>query len=133
VSYILKCRTPVKPANKITLKTTPETNEPKQPSQFERTWTKFSWARNKYLITALGFLAWMLFIDRNDLPTQWKRVNELRTLQAAEKTMDKQISETKQELNLLKTNPSTLEKYAREKYMMKKDNEDLYIISGPKQ
>ena len=75
----------------------------------------------------------MLFIDRNDLPTQWKRVNELRTLQDAEKTMDQQISETKQELNLLKTNPSTLEKYAREKYMMKKDNEDLYIISTPKQ
>jgi cell division protein DivIC len=115
------------------LKTIPENNVPPKPSQFERTWTRFSWARNKYLITALGFLVWMLFIDRNDLPTQWKRVNELRTLQAAEKTMDKQISETKEELNLLKTNPSTLEKYAREKYMMKKDNEDLYIISGPKQ
>jgi cell division protein FtsB len=43
--------------------------------------------------------------------------------------MDKQISETKQELELLKTNSFTLEKYAREKYMMKKDNEDLYIIS----
>ena len=75
----------------------------------------------------------MLFIDRNDLPTQWKRVKELRTLQQSEKTMDKQISETKEELELLKTNPSTLEKYAREKYMMKRDYEDLYIISGPKQ
>ena len=47
--------------------------------------------------------------------------------------MDKQISDTKQELELLKTNPYTLEKYAREKYMMKKDNEDLYIISTAKQ
>ena len=75
----------------------------------------------------------MLFIDRNDLPTQWKRVKELRTLQQSEKTMDKLISETKDELELLKTNPSTLEKYAREKYMMKRDNEDLYIVSTPKQ
>ena len=75
----------------------------------------------------------MLFIDRNDLPTQWKRVKELRTLQQGEKAMDKQISETENELELLKTNPSTLEKYAREKYMMKKDNEDLYIVSTPKQ
>ena len=115
------------------MKTTAENNGPKETSYFEKTWTRFSWARNKYLLTVLGFLVWMIFIDRNDLPTQWKRVKELRTLQAAEKTMDKQISETKLELNLLKTNPSTLEKYAREKYMMKKDNEDLYIISGPKQ
>ena len=115
------------------MKTIPEKNEPAEPSYFEKTWTKYSWARNKYLVTALGFLVWMIFIDRNDLPTQWKRVKELRTLQQAEKTMDQQISETKQELNLLKTNPSTLEKYAREKYMMKKDNEDLYIISQTKQ
>jgi cell division protein FtsB len=115
------------------LNTPSENNEPQQPSYFEKAWTRFSWARNKYLITALGFLVWMLFIDRNDLPTQWKRVKELRTLQEAEKAMDKQISETKQELNLLKTNPSTLEKYAREKYMMKKENEDLYIISNSKQ
>ena len=92
-----------------------------------------SWLKNKYLITGLGFVAWMLFMDRNDLPTQWKRVQELRTLQQSEKNMDKQISETKQELELLKTNPSTLEKYAREKYMMKRDNEDLYIISTSKQ
>lgn len=75
----------------------------------------------------------MLFMDRNDLPTQWKRVQELRTLQQSEKNMDRQISDTKQELELLKTNPFTLEKYAREKYMMKRDNEDLYIISTTKQ
>ncbi len=71
----------------------------------------------------------MFFIDRNDVPTQWKRVKEFRTLKQSEINMDKQISETKQELELLKTNSFTLEKYAREKYMMKKDNEDLYIIS----
>ena len=115
------------------MKNIPENNEPQQPSYFERTWTKFSWARNKYLITVLGFLIWMVFIDRNDLPTQWKRVKELKTLQQAEKTMDKLIVDTKQELNLLKTSPSTLEKYAREKYMMKRDNEDLYIITPSKQ
>lgn len=108
-------------------------NEPQKNPAPESIWVRFSWLRNKYLITVLGFIAWMLFIDRNDLPTQWRRVKELRTLQQSEKTMDKQISDTKQELELLKTNPSTLEKYAREKYMMKKDNEDLYIISPPKQ
>ena len=107
------------------METTPE-NTAQKPSAFSRI---PRWLRNKYLITALGFLAWMCFVDRNDLPTQWKRVKELRTLQQSERAMDKQISDTKQELELLKTNPSTLEKYAREKYMMKRDNEDLFIVS----
>ncbi len=111
-----------------------ENNESQKTSPSEKFWMRIpAWMKNKYLITGLCFIAWMLFMDRNDLPTQWKRAQELRTLQQSEKNMDKQISDTKQELELLKTNPSTLEKYAREKYMMKRDNEDLYIISTTKQ
>jgi len=45
--------------------------------------------------------------------------------------MTKLIVETKKDLSLLKTNPQTIEKYARENYMMKKDNEDLFIIKSP--
>jgi cell division protein DivIC len=112
------------------MNTTPENTETKKPSLFERV---PRWVHNKYLLTAIGFLVWMLFIDRNDLPTQWRRVNELRTLQESEKAMNKQISDTKQELELLKTNPFTLEKYAREKYLMKRDNEDVYVVSPSKQ
>jgi cell division protein FtsB len=111
-----------------------ENNESQKPLPPERARVKFPSAlKNKYLITSLCFFAWMVFIDKNDIPTQWNRMKELRTLQQSEKNMDKQISDTKQELELLKTNPSTLEKYAREKYMMKRDNEDLYIISAAKQ
>ena len=83
---------------------------------------------NKYLITGIAFAIWMLFFDRNDITLQLKRVHELNKLEKSEKLMDKQIVDTKQELDLLKTNPQTIEKYAREKYMMKKDNEDLFII-----
>ncbi len=83
---------------------------------------------NKYLITGIAFAIWMAFFDNNDLSLQMKRVNEMHKLQESEKVMDKLIADTKHELGLLKTNPETLEKYAREKYMMKKDNEDLYII-----
>lgn len=119
------------------MKTISENNEHIKPSPIESglpsVWMRSSLLRNKYLITGVVFLVWMLFIDRNDLPTQWKRVKELRTLQQSEKTMGTLISDTKQELELLKTNPSTLEKYAREKYMMKRDNEDLYIITPSKQ
>lgn len=86
--------------------------------------------KNKFLLTGLAFVVWMLFFDRNDLTLQWQRISEVKRLQQSEKAMTRQISETKAELELLKTNPSTLEKYAREKYMMKKDNEDLFIITS---
>ena len=85
---------------------------------------------NKYLITGIAFALWMLFFDRNDIILQLKRVRELKKLQESEKVMDKQITNTKQELSLLKTDPETLEKYAREMYLMKKDNEDLFIITS---
>ena len=85
---------------------------------------------NKYLITGTAFAIWMMFFDRNDVSLQLRRIHELQKLQESEKVMDGQITDTKHELSLLKTNPQTLEKYAREKYLMKKENEDLFIITS---
>jgi cell division protein DivIC len=51
-------------------------------------------------------------------------------LQKSEQHLTKTILETKQELDQLKTNAQTIEKYARENYLMKKDNEDLFIVSS---
>ncbi|HEY5393064.1 MAG TPA: septum formation initiator family protein [Hanamia sp.] len=84
---------------------------------------------NKYLITGIAFAVWMLFFDRNDVTLQIHRARELNKLEQNEKNMTVRITNTQQELDLLKTNPETLEKYAREKFMMKKDNEDLYIVT----
>ena len=86
------------------------------------------WLKSKYLITSIAFIVWMLFFDSDDVTLQLKRVKELKQLQQSEKNMNQRIVDTKKELELLRTNPFTLEKYAREKYLMKKDNEDLYII-----
>jgi cell division protein DivIC len=85
---------------------------------------------NKYLILGIAFAVWMMFFDRNDIPLQLKRIRELNKLEASEKLMDRQIKDTRFELSYLKTNPETLEKYAREKYLMKKDNEDLFVITS---
>ncbi len=84
--------------------------------------------KNKYLLAGLVFATWMVFFDRNDIPLQVKKRAELSGLQSSEKQKTKQIADTREELKMLKTNPATLEKYAREKYMMKKDNEDLFIL-----
>jgi cell division protein FtsB len=84
--------------------------------------------KNKYLLALIAFVVWMIFFDRNDLPMQLKRVGELHQLENSEENMALQIKDTKKELDLLKTSPVTLEKYAREKFMMKRDNEDLFIV-----
>jgi cell division protein FtsB len=84
---------------------------------------------SKYLITGIAFAIWMMFFDRNDIPLQLNRMRELNKLKQSEKNMTLLINDTRKESELLKTNPETLEKYARERYLMKKDNEDLYIVT----
>ena len=89
-----------------------------------------SWLKNKYLLTGAAFLVWIVFLDtKNDLFSQYDRFNRSKELTKNENHLGKQITETRTELNLLKTNALSIEKYAREKYLMKKDNEDLFIIS----
>ena len=88
-----------------------------------------SWARNKYLLTAVGFTVWMLFFDEQDIiTTHFKQRAELHKLEKSRTYYKDQISTTKKELDELRSDPAVLEKYAREKYRMKKDNEDLFII-----
>ena len=84
--------------------------------------------RNKYVI-ALGIFAFiMLFFDRNDIFTQAARNRQLKDLEKSKRHYTDRIAEEQAELERLKSNPATLEKYAREKYLMKRDNEDLFLI-----
>jgi cell division protein DivIC len=90
-----------------------------------------SWLKNKYLLTGIAFVIWMFFFDPKDIPSTINRIDTYGKVQKSELHMTKLIVETKKDLSLLKTNPQTIEKYARENYMMKKDNEDLFIIKSP--
>jgi cell division protein DivIC len=90
-----------------------------------------SWLKNKYLLAGTFFLVWIFFFDPKDIPTSINRVKAYNKLQQTEQHLNKQIADTHKDLDLLKTNPQTIEKYARENYMMKKDNEDLFIINTP--
>jgi len=87
-----------------------------------------AWLRSKYLISFTVFASILLFFDKNDFFSQNERHNELMELQQSKEYYTKQIVSERKELELLKTNPATLEKYAREKYLMKRDNEDLYVL-----
>ena len=85
--------------------------------------------KNKYFIAITVFCVVLLFLDKNDIFSQLDRGRELRGLQQSKAYYTTQLAAERKELEALKSNPATLEKYAREKYMMKKDGEELFIIS----
>ena len=91
---------------------------------------KFSWLRNKYLLAGIFFIVWMFFFDPKDWGVAFEKNAKLKELQNSELHLSNTIIETRKELGQLKTNAQTIEKYAREKYLMKKDNEDLFIVSS---
>ena len=90
---------------------------------------KLAWVKNKYLLAGAFFLVWMLFFDPRDISSSINRWRKSKELQASEQKLVKKIDETNAELGQLKNNAQTIEKYAREKYCMKKDNEDLFIVN----
>lgn len=87
-----------------------------------------SFLKNKYLITIIGLAVWIMFFDKNDIGTQIKLKQDVKTLEEEKKYYQKEINQITSDLKELNTNPKTLEKFAREKYLMKRDNEDIFVI-----
>jgi len=84
---------------------------------------------NRYSITLLVFIVWMVFFDTNSLKRQHilnRRIDEIRQMKAF---YSAEIGKNNQEIFELETNPEAIEKIAREKYLMKRDTEDVYIIT----
>lgn len=84
--------------------------------------------KNKYLLTGTAFAVWMIFFDRNDLFTQYERRRELRALEKSKEYYSGQIAKERKSLEELQNNPAAIEKYAREQYGMKRDNEDVFMV-----
>jgi cell division protein FtsB len=84
--------------------------------------------RNKYFLSVAAFAVWMLFFDRNDMISQYEFRSQVNKLQEEKDFYTKETAQVKKDLNELSTNLNTAEKFAREKYFMKKDNEDVFVI-----
>jgi|LakMenEpi03Aug12_release.lakeMendotaPanAssembly.Ray.scaffolds.fasta_scaffold793012_1 cell division protein FtsB len=84
--------------------------------------------KNRFVLVGLVFLVWMVFFDSNDLISQYKYKRKLRQLEENKNFYLEQIELVKQDKEELFTNLKKLEKFAREKYKMKRDDEDLYIV-----
>jgi cell division protein FtsB len=74
------------------------------------------------------FLGWLLFFDSNDLYNQYKLTKKRRDLEAQKVYYANKIVEVQKDREELFSNPELLEKFAREKYLMKKPTEDIYVI-----
>lgn len=84
--------------------------------------------RNKYIIAFVAFVVLLLFIDHNDIFLQLRRQKQLNELTASKEYYSKLIGQTQKNLNDLQNNAAALEKFAREKYYLKRDNEDLFVL-----
>ncbi|MGE0771093.1 MAG: septum formation initiator family protein [Cyclobacteriaceae bacterium] len=84
--------------------------------------------KNYYFITTFCFLCWMTFMDSNDLISRFQMSSKLRALENEKEYYLEKMQEVERDRKELMTNQQLLEKFAREKYLMKKESEDVFII-----
>ena len=76
----------------------------------------------------LVFLIWVTFIDKNNLISQYQDRQVLYGLDKEKRYYQSEIQTTQDKLNELKTDSRSIEKFAREKYLMKKENEEIWLV-----
>jgi len=86
-------------------------------------WKKY----RKWLVLAF-MVIWMTFIDRNNFLNLYEYRSELKALRNKKTYYQEEIERMKSDRDIIFNDSKSLERYAREKYLMKKDNEDIYII-----
>jgi len=91
----------------------------------DRPWFKF--LSNKYVWVMLFFSTWMVFLDNYSYFDHRILDNQIDELEDNAAYYQQEIKKDQEKIKQLK-NPQQIEKYAREKYYMKKDSEDIYII-----
>jgi cell division protein FtsB len=88
----------------------------------------FNLFKNKYFLVSVAFLVWMIFFDKNDLFSQYQYHQQVSKLKLERDFYEKETAKVAKDLDELTSNPQKLEKFARERYLMKKDNEDVFVI-----
>ena len=91
----------------------------------DKSWFKF--LSNKYVWVLLFFIVWMLFLDNYSYFDHRFLNDQINELEDNKTYYQEEIKKDQEQIKQLK-NPEQIEKYAREKYFMKKDSEDIYII-----
>ncbi len=88
--------------------------------------------KNKFFLVTIAFVVWMMFFDKNDLFSQYQYHQQVKKLKQERDFYQKETARVAKDLTELTSNPQQLEKFARERYLMKKENEDVFVIEQPK-
>lgn len=97
--------------------------------EYKDLWNRFRpYLANKYLIAFVAFIVWISFFDENRLISRISAKAELNKLEEQKDYYREQIEISKERLHELKTNKDNLEKFAREQYIMRKPNEDVFVV-----
>ncbi len=91
----------------------------------------FKIVSNLYILISVVFFIWIFFIDSNSILVNIKLNKEISELKERKDILENQIQIDKKIISNLQ-NPDSLEKYAREKLYMKKENEEIFIIEFEK-
>ena len=92
-------------------------------------WKKIlPFVKNKFILSFIIFITWLLFFDRNNLIDRAKELRHLKQLEKDKKYYIERIDKDSKRLEQLKTNSKNLEKFAREQYLMKKDDEEIFFF-----
>lgn len=83
---------------------------------------------NRYFIVSIVFVVWMLFFDQRDYFQQKASAEELKKIQSSIKYYDDEINSTKNQLKNLQSSPTSIEKFGRERYLLKREGEELYLF-----
>lgn len=86
------------------------------------------YTKNFYFVFTFFFILWMVFIDSNDVLTQIKLRSKVKQLESQKDFYLERKQKIKAEREELMSNNELLEKFARERYLMKKKTEDLYVV-----
>lgn len=99
--------------------------------QFKRTLSVvYPYLRNKFIFTGLLFVIWVGFIDDNNIITQVKARMRLAEVERERQFYLKETEQSLEDLKLLQNNRELLERFARERYLMKRANEDIFIFTA---
>ncbi|MFO7721901.1 MAG: hypothetical protein R6V49_01635 [Bacteroidales bacterium] len=92
-------------------------------------------AYNKYLLTTLAFIVWLMFFDGNNLISRYRVKKELRSMKHQKEYYLEEIAKNEVIRDQLANDLEKVEQYGREKYLMKRDHEDIFLIieEEPKQ
>lgn len=85
-----------------------------------------------YVAASLALLVWLLFFDLNNIPTQIENAIYINKLENDRSFYNERIKILEKEQNEVLGSGKLLEKHAREKYFMRKDSEDVYVIVNEK-